>query len=173
MKKLLNIFLVAALVLLSGCANPRAGYVEHTFEFDGRSDGWEKTVDLLAYDYGSKNYSVKDDLQSRESRIYNRTTRIPIHTHTQGGMPPGEYLYVKWRIKATSEVIERKVDLRPLLPKDIRDHTLTFVIDGQELYVYLVSRTSIAKSNTTKLKTWLSNHRLTYELYPNNTYPKP
>jgi hypothetical protein len=48
-------------------------------------------------------------------------------------MPIGEFLYVKWRIKATGEVLEDRVDLHPVLPWNMGHHTVTFVIEGRQL----------------------------------------
>lgn len=51
----------------------------------------------------------------------------------------GDTLYVKWRVKATNEVIEDTVDLKSRLPRDMTDHRVYFVIGGRQLNVYLVS----------------------------------
>ena len=50
----------------------------------------------------------------------------------------GDFLYVKWRIKSTGMVYEDTVDLRNRLPADIKDHRVTFIIRGPQLYVYLI-----------------------------------
>ncbi len=57
--------------------------------------------------------------------------------NTSGMMPRGEYLYVKWRVKATGEVYEDKVDLTHRLPADMTNYGLHFAIFGSQLYVYL------------------------------------
>lgn len=61
---------------------------------------------------------------------------------TAGNMPIGDFLYVKWRDKATGRVYEDRVDLRQRLPspKEMHDTTVTFLIDENQLYVYLVPR---------------------------------
>lgn len=51
----------------------------------------------------------------------------------------GDTLYVKWRLKATGEVLEDTVDLKSRLPRDISGHEIYFVIKEQLLWVYLVS----------------------------------
>ncbi len=51
----------------------------------------------------------------------------------------GDTLFVKWRIKATGEVLEDTVNLKSRLPRDITDHKIYFVIQGRQLFVYLVS----------------------------------
>jgi hypothetical protein len=57
-----------------------------------------------------------------------------------GDMPIGDFLYVKWRDKATGQVYEDKVDLRKRLPspKEMYDTTVYFLIDENQLYVYLI-----------------------------------
>lgn len=51
----------------------------------------------------------------------------------------GDSLYVKWRIKATGEVLQETVDLRHRLPRDIEDHRIYFVVRERKLFVYLIS----------------------------------
>ena len=89
-----------------------------------------------------------------------------------GPMPIGEFLYVKWRINATGEVLEERVDLRPLLPWNMGNHTVTFVIDGRQLYVYLVTDQLKPYKAPPILKTYLSKSTVTYEIYPHNTRPQ-
>ena len=60
-----------------------------------------------------------------------------------GDMPIGDFLYVKWRDKATSKEYEDRVDLRKRLPPPTEMHrtTIYFLIDENQLYVYLIPRT--------------------------------
>lgn len=51
----------------------------------------------------------------------------------------GDTLYVKWRIKASGEVLEDTVDLNSRLPKDIEAHRLYFIVERRQLNVYLIS----------------------------------
>lgn len=62
---------------------------------------------------------------------------------TAGTMPIGDFLYVKWRDKATGKVYEDKVDLRKRLPspKEMYGTDIYFLIDENQLYVYLVPHT--------------------------------
>jgi len=53
-------------------------------------------------------------------------------------MPLGDALYVKWRDKTTGHKYEDTVDLRPLLPRDMTHQRIHFVVDGPQLYVYLI-----------------------------------
>jgi hypothetical protein len=57
-----------------------------------------------------------------------------------GDMPIGDFLYVKWRDKATGKEYEDKVDLRKRLPspKEMYGTKVSFLIDENQLYVYLI-----------------------------------
>ena len=173
--RLAVVLLLATLSALSGCAtNPSSSLtanasnsqklVAHAFSFDGWNDKWAQKVDLLAYSYGDQYRMVQREVKYGEQTL-------GYSSGVNGGMPVGEFLYVKWRIKETSEEIEDKVDLRGRLPVNMFDHRITFVIDGKQLYVYLV--TEAPKPNSAPvLKTSWSRNNLTYEIYPNNTYKK-
>jgi len=162
---LLALFLAG---LLAACATgPRL--VPHAFSFDGRKDGWHETVDLLAYSYGDQYHMVRNSLESPRSQVFPGRTALPSGTGVNGPMPVGEFLYVKWRIKATGEVFEDRVDLRGRLPKDMSDHELTFVIDGQQLYLYIMTPRDQAREVRHRThKTWLSRYNVVYEIYPQN-----
>lgn len=60
-------------------------------------------------------------------------------THVAGVMVVGKDLYVKWRIKSTGQILEDTVDLRSRSPFSIQNHELRFIIEGTQLYVYLIS----------------------------------
>lgn len=57
-----------------------------------------------------------------------------------GTGPIGDFLYVKWRDKATGQVYEDRVDLKSRLPsaKEMHGQTIYFLIDDNQLYVYLI-----------------------------------
>lgn len=57
-----------------------------------------------------------------------------------GDMPIGDFLYVKWRDKRSQKVYEDRVDLKSRLPSPNEMHkkTVAFLIDENQLYVYLV-----------------------------------
>jgi len=141
--------------------------VNHSFSFNGKAygDKWAATVDLLEYSYGDQYRMVRDKVEPPREGLGPQAG-------VSGAMPVGEFLDVKWRIKATDEVLEDRVDLRPLLPSDMTEHGLTFVIDGRQLYVYLVTPTPKHKNDPPILKTTESKYYFTYEIYPANTYVK-
>lgn len=159
---------VGLLALCTGlwaCAGAGPRQPDHSFSYDGWFDGWAKQVDLLEYRYGNNE-------RMTSSTVNPGSTSIGYQSSVSGSMPIGEFLYVKWRIKATGEVLQDRVDLRPLLPWNMGKHTVTFVIDGRQLYVYLVTNQSKPYKSSPILKTYLSEYDVTYEIYPHNTRPQ-
>ena len=119
-------------VLLTACAIQQLAQpkiVDHAFGFDARVDS--KDTEILAFKYGiggtpqTQAPYWKDENNHRQS------------TNTNGPMPLGETLYVKWRIKSTNDVFEDLVDLKPLLPTDMHRQRIYFVVQGRQLFVYL------------------------------------
>lgn len=155
---------VVAIVLLTltACATGPKQTI-HAFTFDGWFDKWATEVDLLEYSYGNQYHMVQDKVQPTK-------VSLGYKAGVNGPMPVGEFLYVKWRIKSTKEVVERKVDLRDLLSRNMYEHKVTFVIEGRQLYVYLVTPQFKKDSDPPHLKTYLSDHHVSYEIYPTNTY---
>ncbi|RYF30649.1 MAG: hypothetical protein EOO23_04690 [Comamonadaceae bacterium] len=163
MRFLLKPFIVLCLALwLTACATgPKL--VVHTFSFSGWFDKWAEQVDLLEYSYGDQYHMVR-----RKAKPDEQT--LGYSAGVSGAMPVGDFLHVKWRIKDTGEVFEDKVDLRKSLPANMFEHEVTFVIDGKQLYVYLVTPKAKRQTDQPLLKTTASRYRVTYEIYPHNTY---
>jgi hypothetical protein len=163
-------WLVSALLLalaLAACVNNSPAQIkltDHSFSFDGYFDKWDEIVDLLEYSYG-------DQYHMAQGKVKPPKERLRPQWGVNGSMPVGEFLYVKWRIKTTGEVLEDRVDLRPLLPKDMTDYGLTFVPDGKQLYVYLITPIPKHEDDPPLLKTTKSRYSVTYEIYPHNTFP--
>lgn len=154
------------LVLVTACASgPKL--VPHAFSFDALNDKWAESVDLLAYAYGDGYHMVRNDVANPRSSVFAGMSALPPGTGVNGPMPVGEFLLVKWRVKATGEVVEERVDLRDRLPKDMTDHELTFVIEGRQLYVYVVTpRRKKSFTEPPILKTWRSEFAYAYEIFP-------
>lgn len=170
-QKLAAVFLAATLLVLSGCASSFKAsasssqkLVTHTFAFDSWVDKWKNQIDVLAYSYGDQYQMVSRKVEKNDQTLSG--------TSINAAMPVGEFLYVKWRIKSTGEELEDKVDLRNRLPANMFEHKVTFVIDGKQLYVYLVTPTAKKTDSPPILKTSDSRFLVTYEIYPNNTYKK-
>jgi len=115
-------------------------YYFHSFSFNTGADAkvyGHPEVDVLDYEYGSSHqFATRPSKEAWETNA--AAGRDSFGAWSTGGlMPRGEYLYVKWRLKATGEVFEDKVDLTQRLPADITNYGLHFAIFGSQLYVYL------------------------------------
>jgi hypothetical protein len=159
------------LVVMAGCATgPKV--VSHAFSFDGFNDKWANSVELLAYAYGDQYHMVRNDVANPRSPVFAGLSNLPPATGVNGPMPVGEFLRVKWRLQATGEVLEERVDLRDRLPGNMADHELTFVIDGRQLIVYVMTpRRKKSADEPPVLKTWRSEFAYGYEIFP--TLRKP
>lgn len=131
---------LALITLLAGIASCAAAGGEpkmyyHSFSFDVTTDAKKyghPEVEVLDFAYGDslhpRTYFSKTDREVKGSFAYQG--------NTTGRMPRGEFLYVKWRVKATGEVYEDRVDLRHRLPADVTNYGVHFLIDDAQLYVY-------------------------------------
>jgi hypothetical protein len=121
-------------VTFIGCAASSAGshLVDHGFAFDVVSDS--PGIDVLDYRYGQSNAPG-----ARMPDWVKRDIGRSGGTNTNGTMLLGDSLYVKWRINATGEVLEQTVDLRNLLPRDMTNHKIYFVIKQRQLLIYVIS----------------------------------
>lgn len=173
--RLAAVLLLAALSVMAGCAtdpsnspatnvNNNQKLVAHAFSFNGWNDKWAQKVDLLAYSYGDQYRAVQREVKNGEQTLGYSSS-------VNGGMPVGEFLYVKWRVKETGEEVEERVDLSSRLPANMFNLELTYVIDGRQLYIYIVTKAPKPKEAAI-LKTAWSLNNLTFEIYPNNTYKK-
>ncbi len=148
------------LVLQSCSAFGREPMVYHSFEFDLRHES--PGIDVLDYQYGDgKQIGTRMYISPKDPPAVER------QSGTTGNIPRGEFLYVKWRINATGEIYEDRVDLRNRLPTDITDYTITFFMKGPQLYVYLISPESDRRP-----KSWqkgpirLYSYLKQYQIYP-------
>ncbi len=128
------VFFLLIQIALTACATGQPMYF-HSFSFDARTDAPQygrPEVEIIDYEYGnSHQFRTTPSKVEREMNPYFYTGGLA------GMMPRGEYLYVKWRVKATGEVYEDKVDLKHRLPADMTNQGLYFAIFGSQLYVYL------------------------------------
>jgi hypothetical protein len=53
-------------------------------------------------------------------------------------MKRGDFLYVRWRVKATNQIHEERVDLRSRLPYDLNQKTVYFIAQGDQLQIFLI-----------------------------------
>jgi len=102
--------------------------------------------------------------------------------HTSGtvNMRPADFLYVKWRDKTTDQVYEDRVDLTKRLPsfEEMHGQTVYFLVEDNQLYVYLIPRTEWGTKLNHKPKGQRPNgpfktHHLNVKtLYPDNDPPR-
>jgi hypothetical protein len=117
-------------LLQVGCATSQQ-LVAHAFSFDARLDS--PGIEVLDYRYGESQVS------GTSARATNVPGQVAQYANVNGPMLRGDSLYVKWRDKGTGVVYEESVDLRPRVPADIREHRIHFVVQGAQLFVYLIS----------------------------------
>lgn len=133
LRSLKCLFVSIVLLNLSACATGATmdKNAFHSFSFDTRHDSPD--IEVIDYQYGS----------SRETATRPERERVAMgqtfpYGGTNGFIPRGEFLYVKWRVKGSEQVFEDKVDLASRLPADIEGLRIHFVIMGSQLYVYLI-----------------------------------
>ena len=126
-------FLLVSALLLTACAAPQPTdhrLVNHAFGFDARLDS--KDTEILAYQYG-----VGYTPQTREPFWRDQPISSQF-SNTNGVMPLGETLYVKWRTRSTTEVFEDLLDLKSRLPADMNGQRIYFVVQEKQLLVYRI-----------------------------------
>ena len=123
------LLLAAALAGLAGCAS---SVVYHSFAFDARIDSPDITI--LDYQYGN---SLQPSARARELDIKRNDIRQ--YVSTSGEMLRGDYLYVKWMVKNTLAIYEEKIDLKILLPRNIENNKVYFIVKKDRLFVYLIT----------------------------------
>ena len=159
-------FLIAAILLfaLGACAaqHPKPW---HSFSINGWFDGWAPKINLLEYQYGDK-YKMVHRVVGPGAKTLGYSVAI------NGPMPVGDFIYVKWQIKDTGEIVEDKVDLRARLPESMEGYRLTFTIEGRQLRLFLVTPIPKNEGDPPLLSTTESRYHLTYEIYPSNSYKK-
>ena len=121
-------------VWLSACAS---GLIYHSFAFDANSESPD--IEVVAYKYGN------DKGTGASAQEHEYTIRGVKHfgmggqATITGDILRPDFLYVKWRIKATGEELEDTVDLKRRLSWDFSRHTVHFTVDGRQLFVYLIA----------------------------------
>lgn len=134
------------------------GRQDHMFAFDVRLDN--QNAAILDYKYGnSKNHVSMPPWAVQQGR------RVEFNS-VSGELLVGEFLYVKWEDRESKKKIyEDTVDLRCLLPEDVSNHIVTFMVHGSELTVYLVLPKD-AGSPTEQIGPRMYNDRIVKQIYP-------
>ncbi len=146
-----------AVPFFGGCAT-RSEMVNHQFKFDAISDS--PGIAVLDYQYGTTAQPG-----ARPAPFELRQDHIGQQTSVSGDMVRGDFLYVKWKIKNTGEVLEDRVDLKHLEPENIEGCIVYFVVKDRQLYVYLIT----PEKNPAGWPQYSPpgyTHLKTYQLYP-------
>ena len=125
---------LSLLAAIAGCVAGGSSLYFQSFDFDLNVDArcyGQPEVEVLDYVYGdSHQYGTQRSSYSKE--LGQAIARGSV----AGYLPRGEFLWFKWRVKATGRVYEDKVDLRQRLPIDLTKYGIHVVIEGAQLYVY-------------------------------------
>ena len=134
---------------------------EHGFRFDLHASAQhygKPDAEILDYEYGA---GGGEGLRpSREAVLRGRVGGRLFVYRT---MHPGETLRVRWRNIDSREVHEQRVDLRPLLPRELTGYCVYFEVEGPQLFVYLFPP-PYAYAPVPRLTG--SVHADTYRIYP-------
>lgn len=134
MKKFFGIrqaILAIGILCLTACATGGNKVALHySIEFNASQDSPD--IEVLDYQYGEleKVFFAPEPERIRLGQTFKGG-------NLNGFLPRGEFLYVKWRIKETGEVLEDRVDLRNRLPENLENLHIHFVCHGRQLYVFL------------------------------------
>lgn len=105
--------------------------VFHTFEFNALLDS--PGVEILDHRYGDSKFpGASNPEEMLKSGQALQGTLIT------GEMKRPETLYVKWRVLSENREYEETIDLRRRLPRDIANCTVYFLVQGPQLYLYLI-----------------------------------
>lgn len=134
-RALLSFGLVASIVAVgpgAGRALAAEALVNHGFGFHAL---WESpNVEILDFRYGRSKLNSTWVNPAQTSKGLT-----PQQAGIWGEFPVGEDLYVKWRIRTTGEEFEDTVQLKGLLPHDMRHHQIRFIADDSRLYVSVIT----------------------------------
>lgn len=124
-------FLIFLCIVVSGCESlaVRGRYFWGFNTFRDSPD-----IEILDYRYG---YIIPD----RNFGPDKKREALMLQFREMVIAPEGHdcKLYMKWRVKSTGEEYEENVDLSRRLPANITAQTVYLVIEGPQLYVYLIS----------------------------------
>jgi len=102
------------------------------------------------------------------------------HTNGTVNMRPADFLYVRWRDKTTDQIYEDRVDLTTRLPsfEQMHGQTVYFLVEDNQLYVYLIPRTEWGTKLNHRPRGQRPNGPFRYHhldvktLYPDNDPPR-
>lgn len=128
--------------VVAGVVNDLKGNaVDHSFEFNVDTDS--PGIEVLDYEYSTRK-------PSKEAYLKIGGNHVAQSEGITGGFPRGDFVYMKWRVRATDEVFEDRVDLRQRLPPDIRRRRIYCVIEERQMYVLLIDLEKYRERVTTE-----------------------
>jgi len=98
-------------------------------------DGKHPEVEVIDYQYGTD-----ENIETVANREMVRLGETFKRNNVTITMPEIKFLYVKWRILATGEVLEDRVELATRLPEEMDGLYLHFIMRDQQLYLFLIDR---------------------------------
>lgn len=126
------VLLMVSLVMSTqpACSEDRVVFHGLDYNFAVNSPGVELLDCLYGEMLGKHTRQEVESGRARRGECFNGA----------GTMLLGDFLYVKWRDEATGQVYEDRVDLKSRLPsaKEMQGQTVYFLVDSNQLYVYLI-----------------------------------
>lgn len=122
--------LALCILCLAACASTGNPVSLYGVQFNAIKDSPD--IDVLDYAYGQN-----DKPFFGPSKVIRDQGKWTNNDNMTGYLPRGEFLYVKWRIKQSGEILEDRVDLRTRLPMDLTNTRVRFVIHERHLYVFV------------------------------------
>jgi hypothetical protein len=125
-------------LLLAGCATGYTGStVAHGFEFHAGLDSPD--IEVIAYRYGSPVDTIGGRIVRTAQDTKDGKDQQGV-TIVSAEMPVGKELYVKWRIKATGQVLEDTANLETTWKRSMEGWVLYFWVNKDKLQVYVMSQ---------------------------------
>jgi hypothetical protein len=123
------------LASISACAaGGSARLYFQSFVFDASSDArryGQPEIDVLDYAYGDS-HQFGTFRSSNSKELGEAISQGSV----AGYLPRADFIWFKWRVKASGQVYEDRVDLRKRLPADLANYGIHVLIEGEQLYVY-------------------------------------
>ena len=150
--------ILALTVGLTGCAS-NSGVVHHGFSYGPK--GAHPEVQVLDYQYGAET-----GLPTRPSKLERERGMISQGSVVVGRMPVADFIYVKWRDLASRKILERTVDLRPLLPRQIENRYVHFGFENRQLSIYVIDINTLRRPGTPACPAVTFEQYQCSEIYP-------
>lgn len=152
----LAITVTSSLAIASNAADScLRGQQMHNFTFDLRRDNQNAVA--LDYQYGNSKAAKMPDWAKEEGKTHSFNSMTVSNIMA-------DYLYVKWKLNNQS-VYEDKVKIDCLLPEDMTDYTVTFMVKESQLFIYLVYPKSHGKPQQ-QVGPSLYKDRIVEQIYP-------